>query len=179
MFFFTKNDTTLMANNMKDTYPSYLAGNLIGYAESGTFYNGCYYYIDQSAHTINKVTFNTDWTISGESVEDVVPSSLSISDIAMSPYGDFLYMVGTQSGGSVQLISWQVSTGTFFSMPVAINSGSQIAFGSDGILYAVSPGTSGSTAFTLNTSNGGATPIDDDVIIIGNSFSDLSGGPIL
>jgi hypothetical protein len=180
MFLFVKDNNTLMVNNMKDVNPSYLSGTLAGTASSGTFYNGDYYYINSNGNFINKVTFNSDWTIASEAVLDNIPSTVAVSDVAMSPNGAYLYMIGTYQN-QVQLMYWIVSSGDFVAMNLtqSLDPDAQIAFGSDGILYATSPNTTGSTAYTIDMSTGGTSPIDEDVIIIGDSFSDLSGGPIL
>jgi hypothetical protein len=184
MFFFTNYNTNeLMVNNLKSTAPSFSAGVLDGKAASGTFYNGGFYYVDAVHNTINKVTFNTNWTIATQTLLDTIPSAIVVNDIAMSPAGDYLFMVGTVNGGNTELMSWQVATGTFYSMALAINTGAQITFGSDGILYAIAPitgGGAGSLAYTVDTASGTLTQIEDDgIIIIVDPFADISAGPIM
>ncbi len=185
LFFFTNYNTNeLWVNNLKTTAPSTSAGILNGKAASGTFYSNAFYYIDANANTINKVTFNTDWTIATQTVLDAIPSAIVISDIAMAPAGDYMYMVGTVNGGGTELMSWQVATGTFYSMAVAVNAGAQIAYGSDGVLYTVAPvnegGGDGSLAYTLDPASGTLTQIDEGgIIIIIDPFSDIATGPIM
>jgi hypothetical protein len=182
-FFANTNTKELFVNNMADEYPSFSAGTLDGTASSGTFYNGCYYYVNAGPNTINKVIFNSDWTIASETVLDTIPSAIVVNDIAMSPAGDYLYMVGTVNNGNTELMSWQVATGTFYSMAISVNADAQIAYGSDGVLYAVAPITEGGTgteAYTLDPSSGTLTEIDDGgIIIIIDPFADISTGPIM
>jgi len=182
-FFFTNYDTQeLYVNLLSDTDPSFSAGTLNGIAASGTFDNGAYYYVNESLNTINKVTFTSAWTIAGETVLDTIPSAVRVNDIAMNPEGTILYMLGEVNGGSKELISWDMATETFYTMAIAVTSGAQIAYGSDGVLYAVAPiveGGSHSTTYTVNTSTGTLTPIEDDIIIIDDPFSDISRGPIM
>lgn len=183
MFYFTKNQTELWKNDLSiPNDASQYIGDLMGAASSGTIYNNEYYYINATSNTINKVTFTeTGFT----DVElDAIPSALNISDIAMGPSGDYLYMVGTQTINGIEevkLLSWQVSTGNFFSQTItpAINPGVQIAFGADGTLYAIAPTMNGALAYTLDQYSGSATPVDEDVIIIGEGMmiTDLSTGP--
>lgn len=183
MFFFANYNTgQLWANQLKDIDPSFVSGTLIGKAASGTYYEGGYYYINEDASTINKVTFNSNWTVAAEEVLDTIPSAIVVNDIAMNPDGSVLYMMGEVNGGGRELISWNTETETFYSMAISINSGAQIAFGSDGILYAIAPistGGSHSQTYSLDPASGTLTLIEDDVIIIDDPFSDISKGPIL
>lgn len=183
MFFFS-NVTThqLYANQLKDLDPSFISGSLIGKASSGEFFNGAYYYVNEDLNTINKVNFTSAWAVASETVLDTIPSSVRVNDITMKPEGDILYILGEVNGGGRELISWNVASETFYTMSITVNSGAQIAYGSDGVLYAVAPvseGGSHSLTYMLNPSSGVLTPIDDDVIIIDDPFSDMSMGPIL
>ena len=119
---------------------------------------------------------------SAEAILDTIPNSIVINDIAMNPDGSTLYMIGEVNGGGRELISWNVATETFYTMSITITSGAQIAYGSDGILYAIAPiapGGSHSLTYTLDPSSGTLTEIEDDVIIIDDPFSDISSGPIM
>ncbi|MBP6872536.1 MAG: hypothetical protein KBC43_11060 [Bacteroidales bacterium] len=183
MFFFADYDyNTLYANQMHDTDPSYVSGTITGKAASATFYNNEYYYVDEYTNTINKVSFNTDWTVASETILDTIPSSVLVNDITMNPEGTVIYMIGEVNGGGRELISWDVATESFYSMAISITTGGQIAYGSDGELYVIAPiseGGSHSLAYTLDPTTGTLTPIEDDIIIIDDPFSDLSKGPIL
>lgn len=183
MFFFANyNNSVLYANQLKDLDPSFVSGTLSGKAASATYYNDGYYYVDENNNTINKVTFNSTWGISGETILDTIPSSIVVTDITMSPDGTTLYMIGTVNGGGRELISWNTASEAFYSMSISITSGGQIAYGSDGVLYVIAPITEGgshSLTYTLDPSTGTLTPIEDDVIIIDDPFSDISGGPIM
>jgi hypothetical protein len=181
-FFANYNTGELYINNLKDELPSFSAGVLNGVSASGTFFNDAYYYVNEEASTINKVTFNTNWAISGEILLDTIPSSITVNDITMSPDGETMYMLGELNGGGKELISWDVSEETFYSMSITITSGAQIAYGSDGVLYVIAPiieGGSHSLTYSVDPGTGTLTPIDDDVIIIVDPFSDISAGPIM
>ena len=95
MFFFTNTSTgELFANRLNDTLPSFITGNIIGVATSGTFDNGAYYYVNETGNTINKVTFTSTWVIACETVLDTIPSAIRVNDIAMNPEGNILLHAG-------------------------------------------------------------------------------------
>lgn len=183
MFFFADYSTNILyANNLIDIDPSFVSGSIAGNAGSATFYNNEYFYVNDVARTINKVSFDNGWFVNGEIILDTIPSAIVVNDITMNPAGTVIYMIGEVNGGGRELISWDVSTETFYSMSISINSGAQLAYGSDGVLYAIAPiveGGSHSQTFIINPSTGTLTPIEDDVIIIDDPFSDISSGPIL
>ncbi len=183
MFFFTNYDTKeLWANNMLDEDPSFESGVLNGTAASGTFFNGSYYYVNEDAGTINMVTLDQNYLITGESTLSTIPNNVTVNDIAMDPTGSYLYMVGNVDGGGTEMLTWDVSTDTYYTMALTVNEGVQIAYGSDGILYAVAPTFAGgahSTTYIVDTSTGTLTEIDDGGIIIDDPFSDISRGPIM
>ena len=182
-FFVNYNNSELYMNDLNDTLPSFSTGNLIGTAASGTFYNGSYYYVDESVNTINKVTFSSDWTIAGETVLDNIPNLITVNDIAMSPAGDYLYIMGQYDSGGTELIAWNVSSQTFYTMSVAINNGAQIAFGSDGLLYAIAQSNGDgdtTTVYIIDENVGILTEVQEgEIIIVDDSFSDLSSGPVM
>ena len=67
-------------------------------------------------------------------------------------------------------------------MSASVTSGSQLASGSDGVLYVIEPVTGGQgvTAYDVNTEDGTLTEINDgDIIIIDDPFSDIATGPIM
>jgi hypothetical protein len=184
MFFFVNYATRqLWVNNLNDANPSFPAGTLNGTAASGTYYNGSYYYINADLNTINKVTLNSSWLKVSETVLDTVPMNIVVNDIAMSPAGDFIYLVGEVDGGSTELIKYAIAADIYYTIAVNINDGTQIAYGSDDILYAVAPiieGGSASVAYTVNTNTGVLTEIEEGrIIIVPDAFSDISTGPIM
>ena len=183
MFFFTNYETQeLYVNPLNDEDPSFSAGTLNGIAASGTFDDGAFYYVDEELNSINKVTFTSTWLIEAEAVLDTIPNTVTVNDIAMSPAGDYLYILGEVNDGSTELISWEVATGTFYTLSITINSGGQIAYGSDGLLYVIAPiveGGSHSAVSTVDTSSGTLTPIEEEIIIIEDPFSDITRGPIM
>jgi hypothetical protein len=196
MLFFTNYNTNeLFVNNLNDVFPSVSAGILNGTAASGTFYEGMFYYVDEGANTINQVTFTSDWLIAGEVVLDTIPGTVTVNDIAMSLDGNYLYMIAQVDGGGTELIRWDTDTRIFYSLALTIEPGAQIAYGSDGELYAIAPitdATGHSTQpYIVNTTTGTLTIIesgsggdgigdDDDPEDDGRSrIDDVSGGPIM
>ena len=184
MFFFANYSTgELWANQLQSEDPSFSVGILDGIAASGTFYNGSYYYVNENMNTINMVTFNNNWTIAGETVLDNIPSLITVNDIAMSPDGDYLYILGQYNEGGTELISWNVNNQSFYSMAVSINNGAQIAYGSDDRLYAIAPITengSFSEVYYIQDSTGILTELEEgELIIVDDPFSDISTGPVM
>jgi hypothetical protein len=182
MFFFVNYNTReLFLNYMGDSDPSFSAGYLDGNSASGTFYEGGFYYVNPDFNTINKVTFTSTWAIAAETVLDTIPNVVSVNDIAMSPTGDYLYIVGEVNGGSTEMIKWSVATDTYYTISLNVNDGSQIDFGSDGKLYAVAPvveGGSTSVAYTVDTNTGVLTEIDEGgEVIIDDAIIDITRGP--
>lgn len=183
MFFFTDYTTKeLWANQLKDDDPSFKSGDLLGTAKSGTYFSGAYYYVNDDVNTINRITFTTDYLIASEATMSTIPNAVTVYDIAMSPVGDYLYILGSVDNGGMELIAWEMATDTYFTMAMSLNSGSQIAYGSDGTLYVLEPvaGDQGVTAYDVNTEDGTLTEINDgEIIIIDDPFSDIATGPIM
>jgi hypothetical protein len=184
MFFFVNYETReLFWNNLSDENPSQSAGTLNGTAASGTYYNGVYYYVNADFNTINMVTFDSDWLIASETVLDTVPMTVTVNDIAMSPAGDYLYLLGEVDSGNPELIKYAIGADIYYTIALNINNGAQIAYGSDGLLYAIAPvieGGSSSVAYSVNPNTGVLTEIDEGhIIIVPDAFSDLSMGPIM
>jgi len=181
LFFFSKyNSGELYVNQLNEEGPSVLAGYLSGIAASATFYNENYYYVDELVNSINKVTFSSDWSIACESILDTIPGNMTVNDIAMSPNGDFLYIMAIDQAGGNELISWDLENHLFYSMALSIHDGVQIAFGSNGLLYAIAPlsdegGTSG--IYVIDTECDTLTVIEDEIIFIEDPFSDMASGP--
>lgn len=182
MLFFSNYSTgELYINQLSEEGPSVCAGYLQGTAASATFYDQHYYYVNENFNTINKVSFTSGWMIAGEDILDTLPGLRTVNDIAMSPSGDILYLVSHSVGGLTELISWDVSGHTFYDMSVPLNEGAQIAFASNGKLYAIAPlsgevGPSGIYSIDIQTDT--LIVIEDDVIIFEDPFSDMSGGPL-
>lgn len=182
MFFFIKYNTNeLWVNLLPGDEPSYCAGILAGTAASGTYYDGAYYYVNESINTINKVFFNDEYYITGEVILDTIPGPINVNDIAMSPEDGYLYLLGDVAGGNTELLAWDVTSHTFYSLSMTINEGAQIAYGSDEVLYAIAPAEEDEyhySIFTLNTDSGLFTEVIIDTnIIIEDFFTDLASGP--
>lgn len=180
MFFYTKDNTILMANDLNDVEPSFVSGSLYGEAASGTFHNGDYYYVDLTTNTIHQVSFNDDWTVQSDIALSYIPNSIAVNDIAIDLNGTYMYLVGTLNGNTV-LIRWDIYYDVYNTVVLnpPLTDDVQIAFGDDGNLYGIAPGAAGSMAILIDLATGTLTPIDDDVIIILDDFSDISAGPIM
>jgi hypothetical protein len=183
IFLFANYNTgELWVNQLKDPDPSYSAGILAGTPASGTFNTNSYYYVSEGVNTINRVSFTSTWTISSEVILDTIPSTIVVNDIAMNPAGDVMYILGQVNGGTQELISWNVATETFYSMSIAVTSGAQITYGSDGVLYVIATIVEGGThslTYTVDTTTGVLTVIQDQIIIIEDPFSDITAGPTM
>jgi hypothetical protein len=180
-FFVNYNTRQLYVNYMGDADPSFPAGYLNGTAASGTFYNGAFYYVNPDFNTINKVTFTSTWMIASETVLDEIPETVTINDITMDPTGNYLYLVGEVNNGGTEMIKYDIAADTYYTIALSLNSGSQIAFGSDEKLYAIEPVTEeGGTAaaYIVNPNTGVLTEVDEGhIIIIDGAITDLSRGP--
>jgi hypothetical protein len=156
--YFTKDGADLWVNDLQDESESFQSGTLTGIASSATFADG-YYYVDEITNEIRYVTFDQDYIINSETTLVTIPEAIVVNDIAMSPEGDYLYMVGTQFGGAEELMSWQVGTDNFYSYATNVDD-MQIAFGTNGELYGVAPDPNGGNdAFIIDTDSGTATEI--------------------
>jgi len=182
IFFFTKvNTNELWLNQLQGDDPSFCAGALCGTAAGATFHEGEYYYVNQNGNTVNEVSFTENWSISGESILDTIPGQVNVNDVAMSPSGDLLYIMGQYNSGESELITWDMSEHTFCRTSVNIANGAQITFGSDGKLYAVasiSDLDSSNYVYIIEVAPDSLSVIIDDIIYIEDPFSDLSGGPV-
>lgn len=180
LFFVKVNTHELWLNDLDDEDSSFMAGSLSGDVFSAAYQDGLLYYVDADMNTIHGITFNNDWSMNSDILLDTIPNSINVNDIAMAPDGEHLFILGDVNSGGTELISWDLATETFCSMSVEINNGAQIAFGNDGVLYAIVPGENTgeySFAYSIDTESGVLLPIEDSVIMIEDPFSDLSGGP--
>ena len=157
MFFFTKfKSDELFLNLDQGMNPSFCAGKLSGPASCGTFYNDSYYYVNDVIKTLNIVSFSENWMICSEHRLDTIPARAFIKDIAMSPAGDRLYLLGNDGNGESELFSWDLNDKTFYSTSIEIYDDVHISFGSDNLLYALlSPENGGvqSIARVIDTEN--------------------------
>jgi hypothetical protein len=180
LYYVNYNSQELYRTHMNDTLSSSCIGLLDGIASSATFYEGYYYYVDETTNNIIKVTFDTEGDISSEDVLSTIPNSISVTDIAMSPAGDFLYILGDVDGGATEMITWDIINDSYATIGLSINQGSQVAFGGDGNLYAIEPnGGTGSLSYHIDINTGIINPINEDSIIVIDPFSDLAKGPLL
>ena len=84
------------------------------------------------------------------------------------------------AGGEAELVTWKVSDQTFSRQSTPIAGGGQITFGSDGLLYAIASDFDQDSAnfiYIIDIASDSLSVIIDDIIIIEDPFSDISGGP--
>ncbi|HNQ83131.1 MAG TPA: hypothetical protein PLW31_06770 [Bacteroidales bacterium] len=182
LFFIKYTTSELWINHLQGEEPSFCAGILSGPSTCGTFQGDHYYYINNSTGSIQSVSFTSTWLIAEEMPLDTLPAGYAVNDIAMDSSGESLYILAQNQSGSMQLLRWDAGEPAFFSMPVAVSEDAQIAFGSDGLLYAVSSTGECDTCFyiyTIDLENGMLEFVEDDVIMFDDPFSDLSRGPSL
>jgi len=183
-FFFTNYNTSeLMVNSLAESSPSFSAGTLNGTAASATFIDGTFYYVDQNQNTINAVTFTSEWQIDTESILSTIPSSVSITDIAIDPSSSELYMVGNVNGGGTEMITYDMNSDSYATIDLSLGRDTQIAFGGDGNLYAVTSSTDPLTGefstFILYTDTGTVSVISTDQTENEDPIGDISRGPVM
>lgn len=180
-FFANYNTGELWINPLGDDSPSFLSGTLTGSPASATFYDQCYYYVDGSLNTINKVEFDSDWMISSITVLSTIPIIATVNDIDVDPSGTVFYIICEEENGVVQLLTWDPVTDSYFSSSMTLDPGAQIAYGSDGNLYSLAVMDDGSSvsAYILETEGSVYTPVSIGVVVVEEPFSDLSRGPSL
>lgn len=181
-FFFVDYNTQMLSGiNLSDESVVEELGTLSGTASSATFYNGSYYFVDETSNDIIAVSFDSNWQIESQNVISTIPETVSIQDISMSPDGSNLYMVGDVDDGTTELITLQMASDTYATLAIPVNSNSQIAYGSDNILYVIeaSEDGTGSVVSSIDPSTGIITEIDENDVIVVDPFSDLAGGPMM
>jgi hypothetical protein len=114
-------------------------GSLTGDPAGGTFYDGKYYYVDNSTMTIYEVSFLPNGEMDTEIDLAVIPDASNITtvnDLAVSSYGTTLYIVG-YTGTDVYLVEFDMANQTFspshyFSQ---LNTTVQIAFAENDLYF--------------------------------------------
>ncbi|RYG46142.1 PEP-CTERM sorting domain-containing protein [bacterium] len=144
-FFYTGADKKLYkVNGSGDT----LVGTLSKSAASGTFYNGSFYYVEQSTKNVRRVNVNTfsDTLFS-------TPTGLgsgSYGDIASKNDGTFL------ASNSAGFYGGSLASGLTTMSARASNPGSlQLGFYNDAALYGISAGSD--QIFSINAATGAST----------------------
>jgi hypothetical protein len=182
LYFVKVNENELWVNPLEDEDSSFLAGNLQGQVLSATYHDGLFYYVDAVTNAIHSVAFDESYGIVTDLILDTVPGSVTVNDIAMSPEGDALFIMGSINGSGQELISWDVDGRIFCSTAVTVSENAQIAFGSDGILYGMASPDEPSDStiiWVIDTYSDSLTVIADEIIYLEDPFADLSGGPIM
>jgi hypothetical protein len=175
-FFFVKDGTELYVNNLNNEDASDYIGALTGTTVSADYQDGSYYYVDAAENTIHEVTFDSDWNMT-DNLMDSIPSTVVVTDIAISPDGTVIYMVGNVGDGTTEMITYDMVADSYATIDLALEEDTQIAYGDDGILYAVEPSGMGtSSSYTIDTNTGTVIEINEDDVIIVDPFSDISKG---
>ena len=182
LFFFANyNSCELWVNQFLDEGPSFSAGTLQGISASGTYYDGSYYYVDAEMNSVNKVSFSSDWQIESITVLSLIPDVVTVNDIAMSPSGEYLYIIAQVSGDDTELLKWDPLVDIYYSLSIGLPDDAQIAFGSDDKLYAISSLNAGpgSTLYEIQVDSGIMVPVVDSILTDEDPFADMSHGPSL
>lgn len=183
LYYFANYDTQeLMFISLSDEGSSQSAGTLEGVAASATFYEGNYYYVDENTNEIIEVALNSDNQIISETTISTIPGSVAITDIAMDPAGENLYMVGNVNDGTSEMIAWNAATDSFSTIDIQVGQNTSIAYSTDGELYAVTSADEtgeGFATYVVNTQTGSATAINSTESAIEEPISDISRGPIM
>ena len=167
---------SLYVITMDNTEPSAFSGTLVGEPTSGTFYDNSFYYVDDITNIIHRVYFNPDGTIASDVEVATIPVDMTINDIAMSPTGTDLYIIGVDPNGMVKLVVFSDPNFITLDMPT-LNATVQIAVvGND--LYAVQEMADGSWAsYIIDPVTGGVTDgVVDNEDPDPRRSSDLSDG---
>lgn len=149
------------------------AGDLEGEGGSGDFYDGEYYYVDED-NGVNVVEFDEDGDIISEDPIDTIDIVTTVQDITISTDGLFVYGIGNGDTDS-QFFKFELATGTTTLITDIATKDLQIAFGADGVLYAIDGTPNEYGVYTIDPETGTMTFLFD----IDVQLSDLAGGPIL
>ncbi|RLD44645.1 MAG: hypothetical protein DRJ05_11150 [Bacteroidetes bacterium] len=170
-YFTTFPNGDLYSNDMDGEEDSEDEGDLEGEGGSGTFYEGEYYYVDEE-NELSVVSFDEEGDIDEEEPVDTIDIATTVQDITVGPAGLYIYGIGNGDGAS-QFFKFELETGTTTLIATIYNEDLQIAFGVDGILYAVD-GTDGEYGlYTMDAETGAMTFLFDTSV----KFCDLSEGP--
>jgi hypothetical protein len=182
LFYFVKTESReLWINFLEEEENSFFSGVLQGSALSATFHNENFYYVDSVDNTIRGVNFTDNWNIFQDIILDTIATSISVNDIAMNPEGSKLFISGELTSGEGKLLYWEPSTGNLYDSSTEVSKEAQIAFGSDGLLYAVSNLFSEGGIYeiqVIDIESDTLTVIDEEIIYIEDPFSDLAKGPM-
>lgn len=160
------------------------AGILTGGASGGTFFEGAYYYISERSDDLWRVTFQADGIIDTQSIVSNIfnnnGKTLAFGDIDIRdeagidvvygsatelPSGLVVFFRVNLDGSGYQVIK----SGSLYGA-----GGTQISFGSDGVLYGVNARTP-FVLFSIDTLTGNTTYISTLPV----ALSDLASGPAI
>lgn len=158
------------------------AGILTGGASGGTFFEGAYYFISERSDDLWRVTFNADGTIATQTIiANIFNNSgktLAFGDIDIRDEAgvDVIYGSATELPSGVILFFRINLDGTNYQVIKSGGlygaGGTQISFGSDGVLYGVNARTP-FDLFSIDTLTGDTSLIK----VLPVALSDLASGP--
>ena len=160
---------TLYVNNLNGEELSVVAGTLSGLPIGGVFLNGNYYYLDGDPNSpsymeIIEVTLTYDpntgtWSLAENSdFSEAISNGLSIVDMASD--GSSIYFLGVDNLDNGFLFSFD---GNEFSdlTPTNLGADAQIAFGADGLMYAIVQDQDGNNVLNwVDLSSGDSDAVD-------------------
>ena len=157
-------------------------GQLTGFVVGAAFYNGRYYYIPNGTDDLWAVSFLANGTMASN---DLVLADFTgtkvyrFGDIAISTGGILYASTNGTSGSTAELFQIDLGTGPYTKICGTETAGCahslQLAFGSDGTLYAHSAGTG---EFFTVAANGVGTSIGSTTGSDTNQYTDLASGQL-
>ena len=193
-------DNQLFVNDLNSDTISDVVGTLQGLPDQGTFMDDNYYYYNldpsQSYGEIIETTIIYDQTLGEwQTTENSISSSVDgfmqsvnvvdfeVTDLASN--NGMLYLIGTdhnntpadETDDNVWLVSYNETDGFAKSAdPVPINGDAQIAFGADGLLYAIHTENGEPQISLMDPETGDTGPIDeggDDLLVVGEGSDEV------
>ena len=170
-YFTTFPNGDLYSNDLDEDDDSADDGDLEGEGGSATFYEGEYYYVD-AANQLNVVEFDEEGDIVGEEPVDTLDITTTVQDITVSADGLYIYGIGDGDGDS-EFFKFELATGITTLIANIENEDIQIAFGPDGVLYAIDGSVGDYGLYTMDPETGAMTFLFGLDI----QFCDITGGP--
>jgi hypothetical protein len=151
------------------------AGAITGSAHDGTFYKGKFYYIAAGTDDLYIVPLLPDGTIdtvTGITKIDITGNTKSLAFGDIDIRADGMLFGSGRSNGAIVFFTYNLNTNTYNELSASWFG--QIAFGSNGILYATPSGGSITGINEINTNDGSKTDLG---IPLTNSYTDITSGP--
>ncbi|PLW94332.1 MAG: hypothetical protein C0591_13045 [Marinilabiliales bacterium] len=172
-YFISEDGTQLWGIDFDVDNAAFLIGSLEDVAVTGTVVGNTYYYVDVN-NNIWAVSLDSDMEIISQTIIGSLDQSLNIHDIAMSPDGQFIYVV-VENNGETELLIYNSNDLINSSSANLGNNEVQIAVDEDGDLHAIeeTPEEDNSIIHDLNE-NSGEIENSNDISV---DVEDVATGP--